>query len=397
MKRRLSIFAAVLAAFLLAAASSAPDNTPQGRYIARYAPIAVSEMYRSGIPASITLAQGLLESRYGLSELAAKGNNHFGIKCHDWKGKSMKVDDDRKGECFRVYDSYEQSFRDHSDFLRYRDRYKFLFDNDITDYKAWAYGLKKAGYATDPAYPQKLIRLIEDYDLSRYDRMTPKQAEEFVGKAVSKGYEESQAQASQKTMTAKEAKKARKEAEKARKEAEKARKKAEKNAKKEARKRSRSSSKLDSASEQDISFDHIPESPLSIEEPKKISARTAHETYTFSLSRQLYSRNGVPFIYACEGEDLSSIAKANNLFVRELRKFNDAPSGWEPRPGEIVYLQSKKKQGAKDLAKYIVEEDGENLRAISQRFGVRLDEIRKMNSFSKDHELREGDTVLLRK
>lgn len=91
------------------------------------------------------------------------------------------------------------------------------------------------------------------------------------------------------------------------------------------------------------------------------------------------------------------LAKANNLFVRELRKFNDAPSGWEPRPGEIVYLQAKKKQGAKDLAKYIVEDDGENLRAISQRFGVRLDEIRKMNSFSKDHELREGDTVLLRK
>ena len=119
-------------------------------------------MYRSGVPASITLAQGIIESRSGQSALAAEGNNHFGIKCHNsWKGRSMLVDDDSKGECFRVYDSAEESFRDHSDFLRYRDRYKFLFDFKTTDYKSWAYGLKQAGYATDPSYASKLIKCVE--------------------------------------------------------------------------------------------------------------------------------------------------------------------------------------------------------------------------------------------
>lgn len=155
----------------------APAQTPQEQYIKKYAPLAVKEMHRSGVPASITLAQGMLESRNGLSEMATKGNNHFGIKCHnDWKGRRMYLDDDRRGECFRVYKKAEDSFRDHSDFLRYRDRYKFLFDLERTDYKGWAYGLKKAGYATDPKYAGKLIRLIEDYDLSRYDVLSERDA-----------------------------------------------------------------------------------------------------------------------------------------------------------------------------------------------------------------------------
>ena len=147
-----------------------PAQTPQEKYIDTYSEIAVKEMLRSGVPASITLAQGLLESGAGLSRLSAEGNNHFGIKCHNnWTGRSMKMDDDRRNECFRVYDTPEESFRDHSDFLRYRDRYKFLFDLERTDYKGWAYGLKKAGYATDPKYAGKLIKYIEDYNLARYD------------------------------------------------------------------------------------------------------------------------------------------------------------------------------------------------------------------------------------
>ena len=135
-------------------------------------------MYRTGVPASITLAQGIIESRSGQSALAVDGNNHFGIKCHNsWQGRTMLADDDRKNECFRAYDSAEESFRDHSDFLRYRDRYKFLFDYELTDYKSWAYGLKKAGYATDPSYPTKLIGVIERYQLYRYDKMKPGEAQ----------------------------------------------------------------------------------------------------------------------------------------------------------------------------------------------------------------------------
>jgi len=160
---------ALLVTLSLVAVAQRPDSAQQ-KYIQTYSGIAVSEMLRSGVPASITLAQGLLESGAGLSQLAVEGRNHFGIKCHKgWTGETIYMDDDRRGECFRVYDSPEESFKDHSDFLRYRDRYKFLFDLDRTDYKSWAHGLKKAGYATDPKYASKLIKYIEDYDLARFD------------------------------------------------------------------------------------------------------------------------------------------------------------------------------------------------------------------------------------
>ncbi|MCQ2178015.1 MAG: glucosaminidase domain-containing protein [Bacteroidales bacterium] len=146
------------------------DKSPQEQYIEKYASIAVEEMHRTGVPASITLAQGLLESGAGLSTLAKDSNNHFGIKCHsDWKGKTTTKTDNAPNECFRVYDSASDSFRDHSDFLRYNDRYKFLFDYPVTDYKAWAAGLRQAGYATDPGYSIKLITLIEHYSLNSYD------------------------------------------------------------------------------------------------------------------------------------------------------------------------------------------------------------------------------------
>lgn len=140
------------------------------RYVESYSSLAVEEMYRSGVPASITLAQGMLESSYGGSVLAVEANNHFGIKCHsDWTGESIAVDDDAPGECFRKYPQAADSFRDHSDFLRYKPRYAFLFDYASDDYRSWAYGLKQAGYATDPEYPAKLTRLVETYHLDRFD------------------------------------------------------------------------------------------------------------------------------------------------------------------------------------------------------------------------------------
>tara|TARA_B100000686_G_scaffold355183_1_gene470768 strand:- start:5700 stop:6461 length:762 start_codon:yes stop_codon:yes gene_type:complete len=140
-------------------------------YIKKYSSIAKEEMKKFKIPASITLAQGILESGSGYGSLALRANNHFGIKCHKgWKGKRIYHDDDKKGECFRVYKNPKRSFRDHSRFLTDRDRYKFLFEYKITNYKAWAKGLKKAGYATDPKYPKKLIEIIERYELYRFDK-----------------------------------------------------------------------------------------------------------------------------------------------------------------------------------------------------------------------------------
>ena len=138
-------------------------------YIARYADIAVREMKATGIPASITLAQACLESGNGNSTLATKANNHFGIKCHGWKGATIRHTDDAPNECFRKYDNAEASFSDHSDFLRYRDRYAALFNLEPGDYKGWAYGLQKAGYATAPTYAESLIRIIEENELYRYD------------------------------------------------------------------------------------------------------------------------------------------------------------------------------------------------------------------------------------
>ena len=149
-------------------------------YIEKYSQIAVDEMHRYNIPASITLAQGILESGNGESLLATEGNNHFGIKCHDnWNGKTIIKDDDEKGECFRKYSKVADSYKDHSLFLIERERYNSLFLLSPTDYKAWAEGLKKAGYATNSKYSILLINLIEKYDLSRFDKGSSQQKKLF--------------------------------------------------------------------------------------------------------------------------------------------------------------------------------------------------------------------------
>lgn len=141
-------------------------------YVKRFNKVAMDEMRIYKIPASITLAQGILESGSGNSRLSKEGNNHFGIKCgSNWKGKKIHHDDDRRHECFRVYTSPWGSYRDHSKFLANGQRYSGLFDYKITDYKSWAYGLKKAGYATDRKYPKRLIKIIEDHKLYKFDKM----------------------------------------------------------------------------------------------------------------------------------------------------------------------------------------------------------------------------------
>ena len=313
-----SIFALVkkylfimLAALL---AISATDGAYE-KYIEKYAPIAKSEMKRTGVPASITLAQGLVESAAGQSTLAVKANNHFGIKCHaDWRGKKMYRDDDKENECFRVYSNPEASFRDHSDFLRYRDRYKGLFELEPTDYKAWAQGLKSAGYATDPLYAQKLVKVIEDYRLYRFDQDTV-----------------------------------------------------------------------------------VPETPQVVEQPVEVKSVKVQEEYHFSLSRTVYEINGVPCIYAVEGDDYASIAAVNGLFLKELLSFNDLKASEPLKAGDVVFLKAKKNKGARGSEKYIFGEEPETLWAISQRFGVKLSAIRRMNKLSADYKPAEGDTIVLRR
>jgi len=153
-------------------------STPR-EYIEKYKDIAIKEMKRTGIPASITLAQGMLESDNGNSRLARKANNHFGIKCHDdWKGPKIKHNDDKRKECFRKYGSAKESYKDHSDFLVNGNRYNFLFNYKSTDYVSWAKGLQKAGYATYRKYAKKLIEIIEKYELYEYDTGKKKEKKE---------------------------------------------------------------------------------------------------------------------------------------------------------------------------------------------------------------------------
>ncbi len=138
-------------------------------YIQAYSSIAVEEQIRTGIPAAITLAQGIHESGAGKGNLAMRSNNHFGIKCKsNWTGNTVTHDDDAKGECFRAYDNVASSYKDHSDFLKTGRHYAFLFEIPVTDYKGWANGLKKAGYATNPKYPILLIKLVENYNLEQF-------------------------------------------------------------------------------------------------------------------------------------------------------------------------------------------------------------------------------------
>lgn len=318
----------ILLSFTFLTAVSAYGKSDQEKYIRQYADLAVKEMYRSGVPASITLAQGLLESGNGKSVLAVKGNNHFGIKCHKgWTGKSMRHDDDRKNECFRVYDSPEESFRDHSDFLRYRDRYSFLFDFRITDYKSWAHGLKKAGYATDPSYPQKLIRIIEEYDLHKYDR--------------------------------------------------------------------KSSRKHSEESPEEVIQQELPKSPSQIEQDVPLED-DMREQFSFSLSRPVYTRNRVPFVYAEEGDTYEILASLYGLFPREILKFNDVRNPDDLKPGDVVYLRTKKNKSAKGLDKHVMEE-GETLAEISQRYAVKLSRIYKLNGFDQSYVPSEGEIIKLRK
>jgi LysM repeat protein len=175
-----SLFAVYMISLLLISCrTSKVAVTPTGTsassksYINTYKDLAISEMRRTGIPASITLAQGMIESGNGKSSLAIEANNHFGIKCHnDWNGPTVKHNDDRRNECFRKYKTPGESFRDHSDFLTTTPRYRELFGLSRTDYKGWAKGLKKTGYATNPDYANMLIRKIEEYQLYEYDNST---------------------------------------------------------------------------------------------------------------------------------------------------------------------------------------------------------------------------------
>lgn len=169
-RNRLVVLAALLSAFLTGISAQIKWNSAYQAYIDQYKDLAIEQMLKYNIPASITLSQGLLESSAGRSDLTRSSNNHFGIKCHGWSGRRTFHDDDERNECFRAYENARQSYEDHSRFLSTQSRYARLFSYSRTDYKSWARGLKQCGYATNPQYATKLIQIIELYNLNKLDK-----------------------------------------------------------------------------------------------------------------------------------------------------------------------------------------------------------------------------------
>ncbi len=337
-------------------------------YIEMYKHIAIRQMNQYGIPASIIMAQACLESGNGNSRLAVKANNHFGIKCHNWNGKRIYHNDDKRGECFRKYTEVEDSFKDHSEFLRNGRRYQSLFDLKKTDYKAWAHGLKAAGYATNPKYANLLIEIIEKNELYKLDG-------EFV--------------------SAKELRKQQKERAKT----DRANRKAERAARKAERKAAAAgvaTVTIVEAADGDAVGNSI---VLPAEDPQKGNPGSAVEVaasplYRYTLDRQIYSNNGVQYIIANETETYDSIAKEYNLFTKELLKFNDLRKSAAIPSGTIIYLESKKNQGEK--AAYVVQE-GDTMYGISQKLGIKLLKLYELNNMKYGSEAEVGKILNLQK
>lgn len=306
--------------------SASTKSLSEETYIESYKDIAVNEMKRTGIPASITLAQGMIESDYGRSTLAREANNHFGIKCHsDWTGQKIYHHDDRRNECFRKYDKPEDSFYDHSEFLKSGSRYSFLFGYSSTDYKAWARGLKKAGYATNPEYANMLIRAIEEKDLHYYDRgyiaAVPSQSKELPVK--------------------------------------------------------------DTVAEMDADKILVPADPVN--ERNMVSARV----------QRVMENNKLRYIVVRDGDTREELEEEFQLLHWELPKYNEVSNDFKISPGQILYLQPKKEKAGSGNEFYITTQ-GDTMYLISQKYGIKLRSLYKMNRMQEDSEPEPGSTIWLR-
>lgn len=275
-------------------------------YVEKYKEDAVREMQMFHVPASITLAQGMLESDNGNSALAVYANNHFGIKCHkEWLGETYKQDDDDTNECFRKYPSVYDSYVDHSQFLKTRKRYAGLFELKITDYKGWAKGLKAAGYATDPKYADRLIEIIERYKLNQYD------TEEGL--------------------------------------------------------------------------------PVFASSPKTETGQTVVTTVS---RRDVFLNNNVKYVVVKPGDSFMKIAKELDMGVWQLYKYNELGKGAKLTAGQMLYIQPKRNKAQEETH---TVKPGETMYAISQRYGVKVKQLYKLNGMSPGSQPKTGDVIKLRK
>jgi LysM repeat protein len=374
-------------------------------YIAKYSQIAIEEMRRTGVPASITLAQGIHETQAGQSKLVLSSNNHFGIKCKsEWTGERVYHDDDARGECFRKYESPYDSYRDHSDFLKTRSHYSFLFQLDPTDYEAWAHGLKKAGYATNPKYPQLLIKLIKDYNLQDYtlvalnNKELPKKTEDVI---TASNTESSTSDAKSmsprigefiktqvlnmpaagvyrinrtKVITI-----------------------------------PKGASYLAVAQEHNISLARLFD--FNDMEPQE----TAVKDHLLFLQRKRKTGSNAYHIIA-KGESLHDIAQAEGIRLESLMEYNWLAQGLQPMPGEQLYLQKKAPQPPKMVSDYTASvttqpskqtnvmegsagmftlhtvQPKETLYSLSKKYGVGVDDIKQWNGL-ESNDLKTGQQL----
>ena len=303
-------------------------------YINTYKQIAIEEEQRTGVPAAIKLAQGIHETQAGTSELVRKSNNHFGIKCKNtWTGDRVYHDDDARGECFRSYEQPEQSYRDHSDFLKASPRYAFLFRLDPTDYRAWANGLRQAGYATNYRYAQILIKLIEDYNLEQYTLI-----------AMGKLQPSAEILVSNNTVT------------------------------------NPDSGVISTSS---IVIQAVkPSAPVT---PKIILNRPAYPEGAFSI-------NNAKVVFAKEGTALLSIAEQYHLSFAHLLDFNDLNDGDVLKEDQLVFLQRKRKTGS---TPFHLVQPGETLYDICQSEGIRMESLLANNQLNENMQPAEGERLYL--
>lgn len=323
--------------FLFIAFNATAQRDKVELYIQNYYEIAIKEMIRAGVPASITLAQGILESQSGESELVKKSNNHFGIKCKpEWTGPRTFHNDDEKGECFRVYPTAEDSYKDHSNFLRTRSHYDFLFKIDPTNFEAWANGLKKAGYATEKNYPQQLTKLIKDYQLNQY---TNQALIDMI-----KSNTDSIITSSKATVI--------------------------------------SNPSSEEKEEEEI-----------IETNNSTVTKNNPPKKTSNYPGTVFMINQTKVIFASEGLSLLALANQQNISLSKLIEFNDLNNIEILNEDQLIYLEKKQKKGMND---FHIAKIGESLHTISQIEGVRLESILLYNNLQKDCKPIEGSKIYLK-
>ena len=412
MKNIKAAFLALIAAFCCMSLFGQYTEEDIYAYIEKYKEPAINKMYEYKIPASITIAQGIFESACGMSHLAKDGNNHFGIKCHkEWEGDTILIDDDELQECFRKYATVEESFNDHSLFLKTRPRYSALFDLDVMDYVGWAKGLKAAGYATNPEYANRLIRLIETYHIARLDTLY----QERLESGYFKNYPDVQP-----PVTEKEPAKPTAQSKPANDDSRitpvpakphKPNKPSKQHptptsAHKPAPSQSQPSEPATSpaptpepAAPSATANDEASEVAVKEEKPTALTVFSALDgeypvaDYPFT-DRKVYSNNRTLFVIAEKGDTYAKIAQDVQDKETRLKKYNDVTGNSKLKVGQVVYIERKNNSGKEPYYKVV---NAESLLYVSQKCAISLKRLCKYNNIQETEKLKKDRLLKLQK